>query len=942
MIQVIDSRAIEDKWLKAWDEAKLFEAEPSDRASILVTAAWPYTYIPQHIGHMRTYGTADFYARYMRMKGLNVLFPMGFHRTGTPILAIVKRILSNDPELRKEYELYHMDWDMIKSLADPAALTEYFSNIYRDEMKRAGLSIDWRRSFNSTDAIYSKMVEWQFSKLNAKGFLVKGRHAVGWCPNEGNAVGQHDTLHDVAPEIEEMTVIKFRDSASDAFFACATYRPETIYGVTNLFVNDKASYVIANVGGSKLYVSKEAAAALAYQTDITVEGEISAAELLTKKAVNPITGESIDVLAGYFVKPDFATGIVMSVPAHAPFDYVALERLGAPNKPQAKVIIGMQGTVPDGIPAAKYLKDAGTTTATEANDAQIEEATKHLYKDEQRNGVMLVSEYAGKPVSEARDLLIKAMRESGKAISMYIMANEAPVYCRCGYRAVVKVVADQWFIDYGNPGWKGQVREYLPKMKLYPEKMRAAYNATVEWLELKPVERAQGLGTRFPLNPAHIIEPLSDSTIYMAFYTFVHTLRTAGVGPEQLKPEFFDYVLLGKSDADTVAKSTGIDPEVAKKCRDSFEYWYKYTSRHSAHELIPSHLTFYIFNHLAIFPERFWPKQIVTSGMINLRGQEMHKSTGNVMPLSDALSKFGADTVRFILIVGGDLESDMNFMPDNATGVMAKNQFLYDTVSALDGKESGALGHIDYWLYSKLNSKIKNASAAMDRLSLREAYIAIYFDSINELKWYAARGGSNALVLRDFLEKTVLMLAPAIPFLAEELWHMLGKNSFIAKERWPEADESMINLAVERTEDMVQLTVDDAESTLALTAKIDANRGKKPKSITVIVADDWKATAYNLLCESHDIGKVMQSNELKGVDKQKLSAFLAQFSKRLAALAEIKGYDGTAVFDGLSQAAPYMSARLGVEVKVEREGSSSSGRAQRALPDRPSLDIRWE
>ncbi|MCL5262507.1 MAG: leucine--tRNA ligase [Candidatus Marsarchaeota archaeon] len=942
MIQVIDHKAIEDKWLKAWDEAKLFEAEPSDRASILVTAAWPYTYIPQHIGHMRTYGTADFYARYMRMKGLNVLFPMGFHRTGTPILAIVKRILSNDLELRKEYELYHMDWDTVKSLADPAALTEYFSNVYRDEMKRAGLSIDWRRSFNSTDAIYSKMVEWQFSKLNAKGFLVKGRHAVGWCPNEGNAVGQHDTLHDVAPEIEEMTVIKFRDSASDAFFACATYRPETIYGVTNLFVNDKASYVIANVGGSKLYVSKEAATALAYQIDITVEGEISAAELLTKKAVNPITGESIDVLAGYFVKPDFATGIVMSVPAHAPFDYVALERLGAPNKPQAKVIIGMQGAVPDGIPAAKYLKDAGAASAAEAHDAQIEEATKHLYKDEQRNGVMLVSEYTGKPVSEARGLLIKAMRESGKAISMYIMANEAPVYCRCGYRAVVKVVADQWFIDYGNPGWKEQVREYLPKMKLYPEKMRAAYNATVEWLELKPVERAQGLGTRFPLNPAHIIEPLSDSTIYMAFYTFVHTLRAAGVEPEQLKPEFFDYVLLGKSDADAVAKSTGIDPEVAKKCRDSFEYWYKYTSRHSAHELIPSHLTFYIFNHLAIFPERFWPKQIVTSGMINLRGQEMHKSTGNVMPLSDALSKFGADTVRFILIVGGDLESDMNFMPDNATGVMAKNQFLYDTVSALDGKESGALGHIDYWLYSKLNSKIKNASAAMDRLSLREAYIAVYFDSINELKWYAARGGSNALVLRDFLEKTVLMLAPAMPFLAEELWHMLGKSSFIAKERWPEADESMINLAVERAEDMVQRTVDDAESTLALTAKIDANKGKKPKSITVIVADDWKATAYNLLCESRDIGKVMQSNELKGMDKQKLSAFLAQFSKRLAALAEIKGYDGTAVFEGLSQATPYMSARLSVEVKVEREGSSSSGRAQRALPDRPSLDIRWE
>ncbi len=939
-MQVIDYKAIEDKWLRAWDETKLFEAEPTDRPSILVTAAWPYTYIPQHIGHMRTYGTADFYARYMRMKGFNVLFPMGFHKTGTPILAVVKRILAGDEDLKKEYELYHIGWDKVKSLADPALLSEYFSGVYKEEMRHAGLSIDWRRSFTSTDAIYSKMVEWQFSKLNAKGFLVKGRHPVGWCPNEGNAIGMHDTLHDVDPKIEEMTVIKFRDSASDAFFACATYRPETIYGVTNLFINDKAEYVIAKVEGSKLYISKDAAALLSYQAKLTVEEEISAAELLSKRAINPVTGEGIAVLPGYFVKPNFATGIVMSVPAHAPFDYAALERLGSGSALPAKVIITMAGEPANELPAAKYLKAVGADA--HAPDEKVEEATKLLYKTEQRNGIMAVGEYKGKPVAEARELVARELRGKGDATGMYVLANEQPVYCRCGYKAVVKVIEDQWFIDYGNPAWKEQVRSYMPKMKLYPEKMRAAYNATVEWLEMKPVERAQGLGTKFPLNPSHIIEPLSDSTIYMAFYTFVHVLHSYGVKPEQLKPEFFDYVLLGEGNVDAVARNTGIDPEATKKCRDSFAYWYKYTSRHSAHELIPSHLTFYIFNHLAVFPEPFWPKQIVTSGMINLKGQEMHKSTGNVMPLGDALLKFGADTVRFILIVGGDLESDMNFMPDSAIGVMTKNQFLYDMVGALDGEDSGALGHIDYWLYSKLNSKIKRASQAMDRLSLREAYIDIYYNSVNELKWYAARGGANALVVRDFIEKVVLMLAPAMPFLAEELWHMLGKSNFIEKERWPECDESMINMAVERAEEMVQRTIEDAESTLALTAKIDANKGKKPKSVTVIVSEDWKAVAYNVLCNERDIGKAMSSGKLKDIDRQKLSAFLTQFAKRLPELAELGEYDDAAIFDGLSQAAPYMSSRLGVEVKVEREGSSGSSRAQRSLPERPSLDIRWE
>ena len=108
MIQMIDYKAIEEKWQKAWSDAKVFEAEPDDRPGLLVTAAFPYVNAPQHIGHLRTYGTTDMYARYKRMRGFNVLFPMGMHATGTPVIAFAKRIANNDQELVDELKVFHI------------------------------------------------------------------------------------------------------------------------------------------------------------------------------------------------------------------------------------------------------------------------------------------------------------------------------------------------------------------------------------------------------------------------------------------------------------------------------------------------------------------------------------------------------------------------------------------------------------------------------------------------------------------------------------------------------------------------------------------------------------------------------------------------------------------------------------------------------------------
>lgn len=264
--QHLDFNKIEAKWQKRWEEARIFEADvDSSKPKFFVTVAYPYVNSPQHIGHGRTYGLTDVYARYKRMRGFNVLYPQGFHYTGTPILAMARRVAKKDQELINEFQKdYKIPLDTIKAFNDPLTLAKYFHNELKLGMKEMGYSIDWRREFTTIDPIYSKFIQWQFRKLSCKGYLVQGTHPVGWCPSDNNPVGMHDTQGDVEPEITEVTLLKFR-TEDGLVFPVVTYRPETVYGVTNLWINPDVEYVIAKVDGEKWVASQECFEKLKYR-----------------------------------------------------------------------------------------------------------------------------------------------------------------------------------------------------------------------------------------------------------------------------------------------------------------------------------------------------------------------------------------------------------------------------------------------------------------------------------------------------------------------------------------------------------------------------------------------------------------------------------------------------------------------------------------------------
>jgi len=681
---------------------------------------------------------------------------------------------------------------------------------------------------------------------------------------------------------------------------------------------------------------------------LEIVGSIDGKEMLAKKCENPVDGSELPVLPGFFVKEDVGTGVVMSVPAHAPFDYAALERLKASGykmpdiKPKKIIEVNIGRTLVDvssgavkpehtEMPALAYLEVLNTNV--NAIDDMLEFATKLQYREESNWGKMLVGGYEGMAEKEARPKVEQNLLNSGKAIRIYILTN-APVRCRCGANVVVKVVDDQWFLNYGNAAWKEAAKEAFGKITVLPEVLRNAFSAAIDWINLRAVARAQGLGTRFPLDKRFIIESLSDSTIYMAFYTISNIVRN--IDPERLKPEFFDFVFLGKGDAEAVAKATGIDYGIINECRESFTYWYRNTASHSGSDLVFNHLTMYIFNHAAIFSKEYWPKQIIVSGTVLSEGEKMSKSLGNIVPLVSAIRKYGADPLRMVVVGGADLISDSEFSNSAVNGVRERFEYLYSVAENLPNMQTGGLTHIDYWLYSKLNRKIDETTRAMDKLELRNATTNILYNSVIDLKYYFDRKGSNGIVVKEYLQTIALMLQPIAPHFAEELWHMLGNDSLVVTESWPEPNMEMVNPKIELGEETLLSAVEDVKNAASILSK----KGVQPKEARIIVASEWKRGLVNALSKERNISKAIEETRAsyKDVNPEAVSKFASRFSKEVntvkpSVMSEEEEYN---LF---YEAIDYLSVETKCKVTVEKEEESKSKRAERASPLKPGVEI---
>jgi leucyl-tRNA synthetase len=894
----IEWSLIEEKWRHKWDEQQIFNSDPDfSKKKYFITVAYPYPNSPQHIGHGRTYTLADAHARYMRMKGYNVLFPMGFHYTGTPILGMSRRIASGDKELLETFQyIYHVSEDAIKSFVEPIKIASYFHNEIKLGMKEMGYSIDWRREFTTIDKLYSKFISWQFNTLRKKGLIVQGSHPVGWCPKDQNPVSQHDTIGDVEPDFNEYILIKFK--LDDGYLIpTATLRPETIYGVTNLWVNPNVEYVRIQIDNNERWiVSKEAARKLEFLNHkVAIESSIYGKELVGKYVEDPIRKDSIPLYPASFVESNNGTGIVMSVPGHAPYDFQAIEDLkknislhneyvGLKVDVTPITIIGSDDyyytDVNDNILISPAAKIISKFKVKDQEDPQLEKATNELYSHEYYKGKMLrnTGKYVGMPVSVAKDMIKNEIVSNGIAGIMFELINK-PVKCRCGTECVVKILNDQWFINYGDKNWKKLAHECLNKMDIVPEEIRQEFNYVIDWLRERACARKSGLGTKLPLDQDWIIESLSDSVIYMSYYIIAKYITNNNNGisaggskliinvnnVDALNDSFFDYILLGNGDIRQVAAECNISISLIEAIRNEFCYFYPLDARHSGRDLVQNHLSFFIFNHVAIFARENWPRKIVVNGSVLMEGKKMSKSLGNIIPLRAAIKEYSADAIRLAMLSSAELLQDADFSFDAIKGIRSKLNDIYDMAieySMVKSKFGSSLFSSiilsqakteieDRWLLSRLQNHITDITASMDNLRVRKALHDILYLLDQDLQWYRKRITAKnrddsliAVTLAIFLDNRIRMLASFAPFISEEVWEIIGGGKYdsIIFAGWPTIDEDKRDPVAEESEQLIINLISDLQNILKVT-KIS------PTKIIIYTSARWKQQIYQKILE---------------------------------------------------------------------------------------------
>ncbi len=950
-------KRIEKKWQERWRKAKIFEPEVDrKKKKFFFTTPYPYISGSLHIGHGRAVTESDIYVRYMRMKGYNVLYPLAFHITGTPILGISSAIKSGDEKKINLYKGYIRNYvkserqveRILKSFEEPWNIVKFFAPKMMDEYSSLGLSIDWSRRFTTGDPDYQKFITWQFIKYREKGYLIKGSYPVLYCPTCENAVGEDDIQDaDVNPVTkQEFTLLKFRMDDGLVLVA-GTLRPETVFGQTNLWINPDIEYVKVRVGNETWVMSREGYEKLSYQKkNLKTLGYVSGRVFVGKYVKAPGLGRDIIILPSSFVDPNVGSGIVTSVPSDAPYDWMALrdlqsdrklcEEFGLNFEEIRKIkpipIINIPGW--GNLSAVKISEEMGLK---DQKDPKLEEATQIVYREGFHKGVMNENcgKYEGMKVSEAKERVKEELIRKGEADVFYETSREA--YCRDGTKIVVAILEDQWFLDFNAKGWKPLAYKCLRRMELLPETMRKLFEDTFEWLDKRPAARRRGLGTPLPFDKDWIIESLSDSTIYMSFYILKKMINKQRIKPEQLEPEFFDYVLLGKGDPKVLGRRLGIKADVLRGMREEFDYWYPNDHRHTYVAHLSNHLSFFIFAHAGIFPERYWPRKISFHGFVLSEGQKMSKSKGNVITLLDVKNKYGADTFRAYISTATTLDGTFNWKTDEAENMQRNLSNLYSLVSEMiEKRRKGELTLVGKSFISRFENWLKEATEALDEMRLRDYSNIVIYHIPREIKKLKRRAEPKEVraVYDMVVEKYVKMLNPVVPHLSEELWEALGKKGFVSLEKWPEYDRKLLDMRYIASEELLDQTLEDIRHILKL-VKI------KPKTIRLFVSAKWKYGFFRKLKKA--IEKTRDQREVMRAVMEKEHA--SEIAKIVASVLKDPSKLPSAVLEqrdelrALEDSKGFLEKEFGCKVEIIRAEDSESERASKALPGKPGIEV---
>ncbi len=773
MHQKYSFKAIEEKWQNTWESQGSYKvSEVSGKPKFYCLEMFPYPSGKLHMGHVRNYSIGDVLARFYRMKGYQVLHPMGWDAFGLP---------AENAALKNNIPPAKWTWDNIANM--------------RSQLKRMGISYDWDREVASCHPSYYKWTQWLFLQFFKKGLAYRKGANVNWCPscqtvlaNEqvvGAGVCERcstrvekknleqwffkitdyaDRLLDNLPKLtgwpERVKVMQenwigrsegarvvFR-SEEGAELPVFTTRPDTIFGVTYMVIAPEHPLVEKLIAGKP-----EAEAVRSFVRKVMDQDEIARTAADTEKegvftgayAINPLNGEKVPIWVANYVLLGYGTGIVMGVPAHDQRDFEFARKYGLPVRvvisPEDVELKGEELT--EAFAAEGYLVNSGEFTgmpSQEAIGAVIRKVEELGIGQAQVN-------------YRLRDWLISRQRYWGAPIPI--------VYCEhCG---IVPVPVDQ-----------------LPV--LLPEDVR-----------FKPTGQS----------------PLAELADFVAT-----TCPTCG-GPARRETDTMDTFVCSSW---YFLRYTDPHNEQMPFSREKADYWMPVDQYIGGIEHAILHLMYARFFTMVCydlglvgFEEPF--TNLLTQGMVTKDGFKMSKSKGNVVDPNYIIDAYGADTARLFILFAAPPEKDLEWSDQGVEGcyrflnrVWRLAVEIYEKyLPVWQDAATGALSPAGLELHRKTHSTIKRVSEDIQERFNFNTAISALMELVNTIAKYIAEDQerSEPWVVREALQSLLLCLAPFAPHITEEIWSAFGFDGSVHEQNWPEFDPAA--LVLDEVEIVVQI-----------------------------------------------------------------------------------------------------------------------------------------
>ncbi|NWF52790.1 MAG: leucine--tRNA ligase [Nitrospirae bacterium] len=749
---------VEVKWQKYWSEKDLYRTiQYPSKKKFYCLEMFPYPSGEIHMGHARNYAIGDVVARYKRMCGFNVLHPMGWDAFGLPA-----------------------ENAAIKHGVHPAEWTYRNINYMKAQLNRMGLSYDWKREITTCSPDYYKWNQWFFLKMLEKGLAYRKRSFVNWCPscttvlaNEQVVDGKCWRCENLIEQKElEQWFLKITDYADDLLRGCDELKgwPERVIAMQKNWIGrSEGIEVDFRIDGLnediRIFTTRQdtlfgatfvCIAPVHPLTERLISDKMALEELKARYgkmgekigiftgcyAINPLNGEKIPIYVANFVLMEYGTGAIMSVPAHDQRDFDFAQQYNLPVKvvivPEQQLLLGRSNkdVVTEAYEGEGILMDSGQFSGLRSDIAK------------ERIARFIEDKGIGKKVINFR------FRDWGISRQRYWGTPIPIVYCKkCGMVPVPEK----------------DLPVILPEDVRFTGKDGSPLNESEKFLST-----ACPLCGDMARRETDTMDTFVDSSWYFIRYCFK------------------------KGDIDLISEIRTPNSEL--------KYWmpvdqYIGGVEHAVLHLLYSRFFFKFMRDIGLVDLNEPFQNLLTQGMVIKDGAKMSKSKGNVVDPNHLIEKYGADTLRLFSLFAAPPEKDLEWSDQGVEGayrflkrlwgIVYKNRNMLYVKDKEFLLSSSRITDQALRLLRKTHQTIKRVTTDIEREFHFNTAISALMELVNELASYEPYDEDGKAVLRFAIEKTLLLLSPFAPHIAEELWEAVGNKPSIFEQRWPEWDEDM-------------------------------------------------------------------------------------------------------------------------------------------------------